>query len=175
MRRALLLPLACLCLFTVVGCRPTRQLVAREEVKSTAQEVARDSVTTRERAMKGMEVEWWGSPMPTLPTPPTIPLAPMSAGVALPTEQPTSRGGYRVRVSEEAQVSAQRSEAHALESQHLSDSYADNYLLQREKSTGKFCLGIYFGLGLGLLVALLVIGAGWYVKRWISNHFFINN
>lgn len=134
----LLLPL-------MVGCRSTKQV--EQQMVAT-----RDSVGLLERQQRRVvELQWWGDTLPLPKGPEGTP--------------PTVSGGYRITYLDES-LSEHREESQAKETLTRQET-AENYLLQKGKSTRK----IYLGLALGLTISLLLI---WMYKR-LKKQLFINN
>lgn len=135
----LLLPL-------MVGCRPTKQVVATQQQVEQQMVATRDSVGLLERQQRRVvELQWWGDTL-------RLPKGPEG-------RPPTVSGGYRITYLDES-LSEHREESQAKETLTRQVS-AENYLLQREKSTRR----IYLGLALGLTISLLVIVIGRRIKK----------
>ena len=132
----LLLPL-------MVGCRPTKQVVATQQLAEQQVVATRDSVGLLERQQRRVvELQWWGDTL-------RLPKGPEGA-------PPSASGGYRITYLDES-LSQHREESQAKETLTRQET-AENYLLQQGKSTRR----IYLGLALGLTISLLLI---WMYKR----------
>ena len=132
----LLLPL-------MVGCRSTKKVVATQQQAEQQVVATRDSVGLLERQQRRVvELQWWGD---TLRLPKGTEEAP-----------PSASGGYRITYLDES-LSEHREESQAKETLTRQET-AENYLLQKGKSTRR----IYLGLALGLTLSLLLI---WMYKR----------
>lgn len=123
----------------MVGCRSTKQ--AEQQMVAT-----RDSVGLLERQQRRVvELQWWGDSLP-------LPKGPEG-------RLPTASGGYRITYLDES-LSQHREGSQATETLTRQES-AENYLLQREKSTRR----IYLGLALGLTISLLLVIIGRRIKK----------
>ena len=132
----LLLPL-------MVGCRSTKQVMVTQQQAEQQVVATRDSVGLLERQQRRVvELQWWGDTLP-------LPKGPEG-------RLPTASGGYRITYLHES-LSQHREGSQATETLTRQES-AENYLLQKGKSTRR----IYLGLALGLTISLLLI---WMYKR----------
>lgn len=130
----------------VAGCRSRQELVARREQSVVQLSGVRDSIEHLERQQRRVvELQWWGD---TLPRPGDVGVAPLPMA-----------GGYRVTYLDES-LSQHREVTQATDSERRQAS-AENYLLQKEKSTGQLNLG----LALGLTFSLLLIWVGRRIKK----------
>lgn len=130
----------------MVGCRSTKQMVATQQQAEQQVVTTRDSVELLERQQRRVvELQWWGDTLP-------LPKGPEGA-------PPTVSGGYRITYLDES-LSKHREESQAKETLTRQET-AENYLLQREKSTRR----IYLGLALGLTISLLLILVGRRIKK----------
>lgn len=132
----------------MVGCRPTKQVVATQQQAEQQMVATRDSVGLLERQQRRVvELQWWGDTLP-------LPKGPEG-------RPPTVSGGYRITYLDES-LSEHREESQAKETLTRQET-AENYLLQQGKSTRR----IYLGLALGLTISLLLI---WMYKRLKNNY-----
>ena len=130
----------------MVGCCSTKQVVATQQQVEQQVVTTRDSVGLLERQQRRVvELQWWGDTLPLPKGPEGIP--------------PTVSGGYRITYLDES-LSQHREGSQATEILTRQES-AENYLLQRGKSTRR----IYLGLALGLTLSLLVIIVGRRIKK----------
>lgn len=132
----------------MVGCRPTKQVVATQQQVEQQMVTTRDSVGLLERQQRRVvELQWWGDTL-------SLPKGPEG-------RPPSASGGYRITYLDES-LSEHREESQAKETLTRQET-AENYLLQKGKSTRQ----IYLGLALGLTISLLLI---WMYKRLKNNY-----
>lgn len=130
----------------MVGCRPIKQVVTTQQQAEQQVVTTRDSVGLLERQQRRVvELQWWGDTLP-------LPKGPEG-------RPPSASGGYRITYLDES-LSEHREESQAKETLTRQET-AENYLLQKGKSTRQ----IYLGLALGLTISLLVIVIGRRIKK----------
>lgn len=130
----------------MVGCRSTKQVVATQQQVEQQMVATRDSVGLLERQQRRVvELQWWGDTLP-------LPKGPEG-------RPPSVSGGYRITYLDES-LSEHREESQAKETLTRQET-AENYLLQKGKSTRQ----IYLGLALGLTISLLLILVGRRIKK----------